>query len=133
MSTMKYIACIALTVCYFTPLASAQSRRDVKQIENTFNGFDKNKNGRVTQKEFLGFWESRFLATDKNEDGVLDQTEFLHAGNFQARDVNKDGVIELDEDLTVRERHWKAYRMGNKNWLSLDDYMRFVRGLPAPV
>ena len=97
MKNIVYSVCAVLAGCCFALSAAAESGRDIKRIENTFNNYDENKNGKVTRGEFLSFWESKFMATDRNEDGVLDQTEVLHARGFQARDANKDGVIELDE------------------------------------
>ena len=131
MKNIMYSVYAALAGCCLALSASAESGRDTKRIEKAFNGFDENNNGKITQKEFLGFWESRFLATDKNKDGVLDQTEFLDARRFQIRDANKDGVIELDEEMAMRKRGWKRYRLGNDGWLTLNDYARHVRGRPV--
>lgn len=114
----------------FSPSATAQSD-DLKKIEKKYNNFDQNKNGQVTHEEFIAFWTGQFEKSDANDDGVLDQTEFLHAKTFQARDVNKDGVIELEEELAVRNRHWSIYNGGTTGRLSLDEFVRFVRGRPA--
>ncbi|NIV26076.1 MAG: hypothetical protein GWN45_01545, partial [Gammaproteobacteria bacterium] len=66
-------------------------------------------NGQVTQDEFLDFWKRRFHKVDKNGDGVHDQTEILNSRDFEVFDSNKDGVISLDEEISMRKRHWRRF------------------------
>lgn len=131
MKNVVYGAWVVLAGCILALSASAEPDSSMKRIEKAYRNFDENNDGKVTQEEFLSFWEARFRATDKNDDGVIDQTEFLDADRFQARDTNKDGVIEFDEDLAMRKRGWSVYSVGKKGWLSLDDYASHARGLRA--
>lgn len=68
---------------------------------------DLDKNGEVTEAEYLSFWDARFKKTDKNGDKQLDESEFP-VKNFSAWDEGKDGKVSLEEYRAVRTRHFKA-------------------------
>ena len=68
---------------------------------------DLNKNGEVTEAEYLSFWKERYQKMDKNGDKLLDNSE-LKVKNFASWDTGKDGTVDLKEFSVVRKRHFKA-------------------------
>lgn len=82
--------------------------------EEAFALFDSNKDGFVTQQEFVaaGGSVNAFRQLDRNGDGRITLEEALAAkvvmgpreAIFYAADVNKDGVVTLGEAVAYRDR-----------------------------
>lgn len=96
--------------------------KEKARLEGVFKQLDQNKNGQLTRDEFMDFWKRNFDARDKNDDGLHDQTEILLASQIEAFDLNKDGVVSLEEELSVRDRHWKHFDIGGKGVVNWADF-----------
>ncbi|NDV62079.1 hypothetical protein G0Q06_06440 [Puniceicoccales bacterium CK1056] len=72
-----------------------------------FDTMDADKDGKVTEEEFMNRWTKVHNHQDKNKDGVLQPDEFKAPG--PAWDTNQDGVVSLEENLAVRKRHFTAW------------------------
>jgi len=68
----------------------------VQVFGQQFSIKDKNKNGELTRDEFS---HSAFGGADKNRNGIVSREEYLlmHKGNFSNSDKNKDGVLAPEE------------------------------------
>lgn len=84
-----------------------------------FKSMDVNKDGKVTEEEFLNRWTAVYNHMDKNKDGVLQPDEFKAPG--PAWDTNKDGVVDLEENLAMRKRHFAAADKNGDGVLSAEE------------
>lgn len=108
--------------------AAPPTSDDAAGLRRFYNQIDQNSDNRVSHAEFENFWTRLFNNTDKNKDGVHDQTEILRGHHFEVFDINKDGVITLEEELSVRNRHWKSLNNSTRDWASIDHLVARGRG-----
>ena len=66
---------------------------------------DVDKDGIVSESEFMNLWENNFHQQDKNKDGRLTVDEC--GGAVMPADKNKDGEVTLAEDQAMRQGHLK--------------------------
>ena len=112
-----------------------------KELRTTANQFveaDANRDGRVSQSEFVRYFhrtktsptyfEYRFRVRDKNGDGFLTQSEFLanptRQDEFRALDRDRDGKITKDEWI------WGEGPWGYEQFHRLDRNLDGVVSLP---
>ena len=130
---MKKLPAIALTVVLLTGSAvlsqgaptkpaNPSAAEEKARLKGIFKQLDQNKNGQLTHEEFVDFWKRNFDARDKNDDGLHDQTEILRASHIEAFDLNKDGVVSLEEELSVRNRHWQHFDIAEEGVVSWNDF-----------
>ncbi len=101
---------------------------DAAALRRFYNQMDQNDDDRISHKEFEAFWTHLFNKADKNGDGLHDQTEILKGHHFEVFDIDKDGVITLEEELSVRNRHWKSLNNSTRDWASIDHLVARGRG-----
>jgi Ca2+-binding EF-hand superfamily protein len=104
-----------------TGLALADEGRE--RTENWFNELDADKDGRVSKKEYVDSWNTRFNLQDTNKNKHLDFSEWsAHdrspsksvSGKVFARkifnhwDENGDGQVSLEEYTTFRNSMFDA-------------------------
>ncbi len=73
--------------------------KEIAQIREEFDFFDKDKNGEIDQKEF---WELLKIISPK-------ATEEQAYEGFDIIDENDDGVINFDEFLAWWQSNWWEY------------------------
>ena len=98
---------IGLSVLGFTSVLNAGQNQNME----SFNNFDLNKDGIVTQKEFDDTKTAKMTAR-ANEGRQL-----KNAGNsltFQDIDTNKDGKITQNELSIAQQKHMQQNRMKHK-------------------
>jgi len=61
-----------------------------------FLHLDRNKDGRITEDEYVGAFADSFPHQDRDKDGTLDAAEFNHPA-FKGMDADRDGKATLDE------------------------------------
>lgn len=100
---MKKVLAVVLLMFFFAPLALAAGE--------VFTKADKNKDGRISEQEYVDQASEIFERLDKNHDGTLkpDELQSLDKGQrdklLKAADTNKDGVIFKEEyEKAVRSR-----------------------------
>lgn len=87
--------------------ALAQRPGDMRGKMMSFEEFDADGNGEITETEMTTYRETRFTRTDTNGDGVLSTEEIVAAGQqrmqeraaymIERYDTNADGALSLDE------------------------------------
>ena len=65
---------------------------------------DKDKDGKISEAEYVEAMTPGFASKDKNKDGVLTPDEFTNANLFRLGDVDKNGSLTLPE-------YQRAYKM----------------------
>jgi hypothetical protein len=74
-------------LCSPCPVA-AQGPREPLGQEEAFQLLDKNRDGRITREEFVGFWKNphtgarEFQQRDADGDGVISREEYLKPGGL---------------------------------------------------
>lgn len=95
-------------ICFLYPVAHAQ----VGGVSDYLKRMDQNRDGRVTQEEYIAWMSYGFEAMDRNHDGVLQAAEqpggrgkpLTHAEHranlaerFRRQDVDRDGFLSVKE------------------------------------
>ena len=78
----------ALTVGFLLLLPAAASAADKSQ--DMLTKMDKDKDGMISQQEYLDSKTNMFQQHDKNKDGKLDKNELKEHGEHAAREAAKD-------------------------------------------
>ena len=87
------------------PPAQTPAKLSGKQAD-MFGRLDKDRDGKVTQAEYLGLFVPGFDQKDTNGDGVLTEDEYPHPGAMRIGDVNQDGKLTRDEFPTIYEKQF---------------------------
>jgi opacity protein-like surface antigen len=100
---MKKILAVVLMMLCAASLAVA--------AEDVFTKLDKNKDGRISEKEYLDQVSQRFANLDKNHDGALAPEELEQIDKnkreqlIKVSDTDNDGVITKEElDQAARKK-----------------------------
>jgi Ca2+-binding EF-hand superfamily protein len=98
---MKMIRPLAVTVALISAANFAQALAPAKM--------DANKDGAVTQEEFMAFYAPIDRGYDKNGDGFVSIQEWpgRHRHHLAPNDADKDGRLSLEEITNMRMRHFK--------------------------
>ena len=82
----------------------APSAPEKSKEEKRFNRFDKDKNGAVTQAEYLVSRQKAYAKLDVNRDGVLQFSEYAGkaAQKFAKADGDRTGALNRAEFATTR-------------------------------
>lgn len=99
------------------PAADPQPRAKKRAL---FQTLDQNKDGRLSQREFLAMWRNRtpglklFRRLDANRDGYLTYQEFSRpwGRSFRAQDINRRHVfraLDADQDGALTPAEMAAF------------------------
>ena len=78
------------------PGAPASRKADISEK------MDRDRDGKITRKEYIQFFAPGFDRSDANQDGALDADEFPRKRLFELADLDQDGKLTRDEYLEVR-------------------------------
>jgi len=100
---MKKILAVTMIVLFAVSLVFA--------AEDVFSKLDKNKDGKISKKEYMEATTAVFERLDKNHDGVITRDELAHMDKKDAdqfikeTDINKDGkIIKKEYDRAAAKR-----------------------------
>lgn len=100
---MKKILAVVLMMLFTASFAIAAN--------DVFTKLDKNKDGRISEQEYLDQVSGSFDKLDKNHDGALTPDEFQHVDKDKRKqlvkeaDANNDGiVIKKEYEQAARKR-----------------------------
>ncbi len=85
---------------------------------------DTDKDGKISQEEYIVCFTTKFTRMDKNSDGVLTRDEFAFASAFNAGDTNKDDQLTLDEYQLLYKKLFVNGHDVNKDGFVTDDEMK---------
>jgi dienelactone hydrolase len=88
---------------------------------------DVDRNGMVSQAEFLGFWQADYQRRDKDSDGALVVGE-VDAKLLQLADRNQDGALNWGEERVLRQRHFQRMDMDVNKRLSVNEVLGRAAG-----
>ena len=100
------VAVVALVIASST--LAAINQKQVKVL-------DKDKDGKGSRAEYVGFFAKSFEKKDKNKDGVLTPDEVTRASAFKSGDANKDGKLTDKEYASIFEKQFDRAHDKNKD------------------
>ena len=141
-----FFAVIVLTSGSPPASALTPTREQVqKSWEKRFQDLDKNRNGKITLEEYLGFFgadhpqrrqflEYEFRKYDRNGDGFITLEEHRApvslADEFRALDKNRDRRVSQDEFLQG-ERMFRRLDRNHDGFITWDEYSDAYRHRPT--
>ncbi len=135
--------CLALAILAFTclmfPVSQAQMKKSASilvfqgksdaRLKESFAIFDINKDGRVSEVEFLLQTGDIFFVRDKNMDSYLTPEEIPNAGPkvFAAADSNGDGKLTPHEFGEAKFMKFETYDLDKNGSITLEEVRTAVK------
>lgn len=108
---MKKILLAVLPVLFYSSLSLA--------ADDVFNKLDKNKDGKISQKEYIDAVTKTFNKYDKDGNGILTKEEIAAIDKAEAEkilkeaDTNKNGQISKEEFLDAAKKRFPLLDKNN--------------------
>jgi hypothetical protein len=83
---------------------------------------DKDADGKVSQSEYIGHYESTFARFDTDESGKLDAREFTNSAAVRFGDSDKDGKLTLAEYLSVFEKQFSNLDKDSDGYVESEEW-----------
>ncbi len=119
---MKNILITSTLLAMILPCSAAGD--DAALQEKIWTAIDKDKDGKITEKEFMVHAERWFGVKDADESGNLDADEFGNM-SFERWDADKSSRVDLKEWKAMREAHFKIYDKDKDGTISKREWKDF--------